>query len=267
MISNLSEDEQGLYEYLESKEPDTRTLNSLREIEDKGIELLSTEERIQFHQLSNKRPVFEKRSRLKYLKRKKNGLNVTFIRTVNKIDIKVSLKRYRALVDIGYRDPSDAALKYFSKTDNLYKYLTHKYQIWTKKGVLPLEIDKALYVAHDNLLCLQSSKMSYTIRSGKNGIYWKYGDNVLLRGKTEKIISNLYDDEAILLPPWQNQGSYFGLSLDQEDTILIGPKKDLEPLTQSLKELGAKYAYLETLTPEQISFFKVPKHLIPPYEN
>lgn len=258
IISFLPEDEQELYLWFKSLGNNQKCLK----LEGMGIEKLTEEEKREFEKLSEKRNFFDQRSRFKYLLRKKQGIDIEFENNGKEVTAKGCFLRYGELRKQGYSDPSDAALKYFYKKDILNKYLAHKYEKWTKKGISPMAAYLALQNAHDKVLCLQSSKLNFDIRAMKSKIAWSYGNTIILRGKTEGITSHNASNEVFLLAPWQNRGEYFSLPLAQEDTIVIGPRNELEPIVKVLKTIGAKFAYLESLTKEQKEFFEVPEHLI-----
>lgn len=101
------------------------------------------------------------------------------------------------------------------------------------------------------------------------------------------------DDTVILLMPWENGGELFSLDLTQDDTIVIGQRKELEPhvkrsvlfmfnqinnvlggnstLTRDVIFIVADYArhirtfYLENMSEQQIDFFNVPNTLLPTF--
>ncbi len=244
-------------------------LKRLTELTEEGLKLLPEIKQTRYQFFVEKRKNFspENERDLKLLERKKQGLFFIFTREVDSIEfhysegtqerrdeIKSLLKEY-----IGVQDITNLMLSYFlQEEDQLYRYLTHKYEQWTSKEVSSTEIDQALCVARDHTFGCWSEKLNCEIRTSKNGICWKYGNCVLLRGgKTQEIIDHRYGSEAILLPPWKNKGEYFSLPLNEEHTILLGPQKDLEPHLEQLKKLQVKFAYLESLTEEQANFFKV----------
>lgn len=269
IISSLNEEKRETYLYIEEKDRYTPTSSrpneSLMKLEEVGLNNLSEEERSQFHKLSLNRTVFEERPRLKHLIRKSKGIDLIFNK-INRDNIKVRgcpSSRYHQLLSVPFRcfSPEDLALRYFSDNDTLKKYLTHKFQLWTKKGI-PLDVvNKALVLANDKVLGLESSKLGNTIRTASNRINWNYGDNVILRGNAKDLACFKIGNETALLAPWQNEGKYFTLPLSQEDTLLIGPKSNLQPHAEELNKLGAKYVYLESLTEEQANFFNVPEEL------
>lgn len=155
---------------------------------------------------------------------------------------------------------------YDQKRNNyLDKHLAHKYEKWTKKGVDQDIIDQALYGVRN-----PNSHLKVEVRTEKNGIRWSYGNTVILRGKTESISTHSHSTkdkcELLLLAPWENKGEFFSLPLAQEDTLIIGPREELEPHRQRLGELGARYVFTESLSPEQNKLFETPKNLRNPDE-
>ncbi|MFI5343035.1 MAG: hypothetical protein ACHQUC_02315 [Chlamydiales bacterium] len=106
------------------------------------------------------------------------------------------------------------------------------------------------------------TKLNAEIRTYKGKIAWRYGDLVVLRGNTQDIIG--LDDckgETFLLRPWQNNGDFFALQLDDPAVLILAPKRIIE---EHQRTGGAKYSNLhaiEDLSPEMLETFSVPKEL------
>jgi len=108
-------------------------------------------------------------------------------------------------------------------------------------------------------------------------INWTYGDVIVLRGNCEKILSTLCKcdsdtnknkqeseiqffkgQELYLLHPIENNGDFFALDMTQEDTIIIGPKKELAShVTNRMKVFC-----IEDMNQEELDFFQVPPRLL-----
>ena len=104
-------------------------------------------------------------------------------------------------------------------------------------------------------------KLNDNIRALYNKIAWKYGNVVVLRGNGLDIIDNKKPPvgEAQLLYPWQNGGEPFCLNLDNEDTIILGPKKEIE---EHCKNINLKnIVFFEDLTHSQRRLLSVPYYL------
>ena len=105
-------------------------------------------------------------------------------------------------------------------------------------------------------------KLNDNIRVLYNEIHWGYGSVVVLRGNGLDIIDHKKPPvvgEAQLLFPWQNGGEPFCLNLDNEDTIILGPKKELE---EHCKNTNLKnIVFIEDLTPSQRRLLRVPIQL------
>lgn len=160
----------------------------------------------------------------------------------------------------------------------LIPYMLGKYTKWMEKYAkdderIALSIRVIMYdmrifsdMHHQSTDCIYD--VVYTM---KNDISWSYGSSVIVRGNKEGAFGYIRCDmlseetlgEHILQAPWQNKGAFFGLPLANEYTILIGPKKDLEPYVDTLKHQGVLFAFLEWMSPKQLAFFKTPKQFYP----
>lgn len=159
----------------------------------------------------------------------------------------------------------------YAKGNAIFKILTHKYEQWKRKGV-PLEsINNELHTILRLNFKTDRNKLLFEIRTLYNEISWNYGSCIVLRGRTAGIVSGdtIEGDrgvrtkgrETLLLEPWENKGEYFTLPLRQEHTLLIAPRKVLEPHADLLERQHVKFAYIENLSKEQADFFKVPRKL------
>lgn len=157
---------------------------------------------------------------------------------------------------------------------------------------------------------IQSS--SFYLQAFYKNIYWSYSHIHILKGNPESVISHFTqgidrsdlsrklkdvplkkNDQVFLLMPWENQGNLFSLDLTSDDTIVIGPRKELEPhvkrsglfmfnqiynvlgvdsrLTSDVISIVAGYAcpirtfYLESMSKQQIEFFEVTRGLRPTF--
>ncbi len=156
---------------------------------------------------------------------------------------------------------------YYTQRENyIDQFLARKYERWTKGKWNSKIIFDALLQARQ-IVCWEI-KLNPEIRTSKNAISWSYGNTVILRGKTKDIQSSPARDgqELLLLEPWQNKGSFFSLPLAQEDTLVIGPQKELEPHLEKFQRTNVQYAFTESLSVEQNKIFKTPQDLRDPNE-
>lgn len=207
---------------------------------------------------------------LKALERqKKYGAYFKVIRAQDEIIIKGSgSDRNAAILDIaerekvGLREVVTALDISMPKSEGIYAYLAHKYVQWTSKGVK--DANNIIVNMMDRFFGV--SKLNYNIRVLKNAIAWGYGDVVVLKGNAKAISSptSKFDTdgtENTLPNPWQNEGDFFRLPLNQEDVIVIGPEKELMKHKKEMDEKGIKYVFVESMDQEQLNFLKVPKYL------
>lgn len=115
-----------------------------------------------------------------------------------------------------------------------------------------------------------------------NGINWRDGEVVALRGNPNLILSTfnkskrdsdmrvpvdevaLRDGQKVdLLFPFENHGKIFSLDLTQEDTIIIAPKEVISKLKNATNAHRIKMFSIEDMSDEQLDFFKVPDRLRP----
>ncbi len=146
------------------------------------------------------------------------------------------------------------------------KYLAKKYtKAMSQNPEKITECIKKLYQARD--IQFHYPKLLPEVRTLKNKIAWNYGDIVVLRGNPQKVTTGNASslepnvktgEEASLLEPFMNQGEIFNLPIVQEETIILGNRKSLEPYSEKLTEMGAKFVYIDELTPEQKAFFNCP---------
>lgn len=110
---------------------------------------------------------------------------------------------------------------------------------------------------------IPATKLNPEIRTLKSQVLWGYGEVAVLRGNTQEIIGHVIDNdgEHSLLAPWQNRGEFFALELQQEDTIVIGPRGVLEGFKEQAKRDGIKLFLFEEMTQDQLDYFAVPKQL------
>lgn len=128
-------------------------------------------------------------------------------------------------------------------------YLTRKHEKWKSKN----------YPSPEQFLeDLRSSVIDSEgqffpgIRTSANSINWRFGSTVVMKGGD---LSEMTGKRR----PWQNNNKFFTLPLAQKDTLLIGPKKELEQYDDILMKKGIRFAYLENLTEKQKTFFNVTK--------
>ncbi|CEG58713.1 hypothetical protein [Legionella fallonii] len=132
-------------------------------------------------------------------------------------------------------------------------------------------LDEYLFDLRSNII--QISKLNAEIRAGYNSIYWTYGDVVVLKGNPNNILSissltlnetwDIKKGEVYTLKPYENKGEYLSLELNQEDTIIIGPQNILSQYYDTAVEQGIRMISIESMTAEELNFFKVPPKLYP----
>ncbi len=106
-----------------------------------------------------------------------------------------------------------------------------------------------------------SSKLNFDIRTIANGVAWSYGHVAILRGKKEQVIGSDCGWEKALLPPWRNGGKFFALELEQEDTIVVGPRAIKEKYYNEKEHQNIKMVTFEEMTDEELDYLQVPVEL------
>lgn len=104
---------------------------------------------------------------------------------------------------------------------------------------------------------LHSLKLNPEIRMSINTIFWEYGDMVILKGSPseEHEIHEKIGDEAVMVSPL-NSDTYYSINLEaNEDILILGPQKILEPFKEKFKD---KLVFFEELNQTQKKFFKIP---------
>jgi hypothetical protein len=145
-----------------------------------------------------------------------------------------------------------------------------------------------------NLLNSRSNAIRYSVNpscnldASKNEITWTTDTIQILRGNPESTYCAMQNTSwTPLLHPWENNGEMFSLDLSEVNTIIIGPRAQLEPyvtknsqpvihalneteylppvITPAVEGYARKYKifYFEDMTKEQLKFFNVPAHLNP----
>jgi hypothetical protein len=229
-------------------------IDNLNETKKLGLRSLSKEQQDRYHELNNKYALkISEKASLKYLERRKLGLLSNYQGT------QISQPPLKKIEELEKRyncDRQKIFISYYLKHNNIYPFLTRKFKKLKTKDCnekIIKSISQAKSVHHI------IPKLNAEIRVRHNIIDWQYGKCVVLRGNPEKIISSQLDTilgtEYLLLRPWENEGEYFTLELAEQDTLLIGPEKDLAPYSEKLKQMGVKFAYLESLSPQQAQFF------------
>lgn len=193
---------------------------------------------------------------LRSLERRKVGIHFSIIKDGVKLIPSVGPRFILAFDQLS----QDYAVSYrIHNAKRIYTDLAHKYEKWKGK-IDPRHITDVFLAA------LETTKLNASVRAANNAIRWDYGNCVVLRGKREGIISHFVSGdrrggEAVLLHPWENKGDYFTLPLAEEHTMIIGPRKDLEPHAEELGAKNVRFAYLESLTKEQADMLRVPDKL------
>lgn len=204
----------------------------------------------------------DQRKEIKALTRKKYGLPFLFkVVTVYPTNFtrKEAIKKLMEQNSCPLVDINIAYDEY--KEKQLDRYLAHKFNQWTRKGTSQEKANGTLTDLRE--MTLQNGKLNCQIRAMRNGINWEYGNIVVARGEGSNImLGEVSDREVSLLAPWQNEGNFFTLPLQEPNTIVIGKKNALEKYSESLKNMGVGFAYIENLTPEQKSLFSYKERLI-----
>jgi hypothetical protein len=127
------------------------------------------------------------------------------------------------------------------------------------------------------------SKLQATIFAGYNGIWWSYGDVVVLRANPKQLLSEAnrvsnYNPhlpselkelqpeklrDITLLYPYENKGEFFRMDLSHPDTIMIGPRAKLVRYQERAREMKLQMFFIEDMTEKQQQFFDVPFRLKP----
>jgi hypothetical protein len=224
-------------------------LNNLKQLTQEGLKKLSAEDTKKYSELTSKESLSEdEKKSLKNLRLRSKG----FFRNRSEFNSKLDTLSPKL-----FYSSDTIALSYYLKDNNIYPYLTHKYEKYLKLGGSKSEINSELI--GERLTHLPDSKLNAEIRAVHNDIDWSYGKCVILRGQPSAIIGDRRSNEVVLLRPWENGGDYFKLELAEPNTLLIGPKSDLEPHIEELKRKRIKFAYLESLTFEQAEKLDCPQ--------
>jgi hypothetical protein len=252
------DDQQGMFQFrksrLETKFIDAE-LKHFNKLVDVGLSKMDPARQSRYGELSAKALNIYERRRLKTLQRMREGFYVHFHNVGKEVRYARSIGVY--LAARGHSEPEKIALSYYLKENNIYPRLTQKFKKWMARGTSKKAITETLLLAQEAHHL--GHKLNTEIRTAPNSIRWEYGKCVVLRGNPNNIISEHVKGECILLRPWENEGEYFNLELAEKDTLLIGPKKDLEPYAEQLKQKNVKFAYLESFSKEQAEKFHYEK--------
>lgn len=118
------------------------------------------------------------------------------------------------------------------------------------------ELYEKLLVCRERLF--NFNKLNFDIRAVANKVAWSYGKVAILRGKKEQVIGYDQGSEKILLPPWRNGGKFFALELEQEDTIVVGPKEIKDKYYDEKEHQNIKMVTFEEMTDEELDYLQVP---------
>ena len=105
------------------------------------------------------------------------------------------------------------------------------------------------------------SKLNPEIRTLQGDICWGYGDAVVLTQNASKKIGDSSDGEALLLRPFENNGTFFRINLGDSDTIMIGPKKWQQQFRSEIKQHGVRYFAIEDMARRHFEYFGVPREI------
>jgi hypothetical protein len=162
------------------------------------------------------------------------------------------------LVAIAYDEAKPIEKKFDTQLYAIYKPYQFEFLNNPNRIMIKKIMDSFLHIRN---ALFHNLKLCSSIRTLKGSIYWSYGNVVVLKGNADNIISHYAQGECILKSPWENEGKFIRLNLNDEDCLVIGPKDILKKHKTSLTERNIKFQYLEKLTKEQIESFKVPLRL------
>lgn len=141
------------------------------------------------------------------------------------------------------------------------EYLVEKYGIEKVFCFSKEHLEKSCAMIRESVF--PAMKMNAEIRTYKGVIAWGYGDFVVLQGNPDKVIGLAScRGETFLLRPWQNNGDFFALELDDPDVLILCPQRCID---EHYAESGARFyrnlCAIECLTPEQQQLLLVPARL------
>ena len=105
------------------------------------------------------------------------------------------------------------------------------------------------------------SKLNPEIRTLQGDICWGYGDAVVLTQNASKKIGDSSDGEALLLRPFENNGTFFRINLGDSDTIMIGPKKWQQQFRSEITQHKVRYFAIEDMARRHFEYFGVPREI------
>lgn len=254
------------------KERELKGATELIEKRDRlGKEALNHSEKSRYEELLEKGGLsLKEHQRIRDLEQLKLGWEFRFEGAIKKrVFFEFNYVRLTALVNLAKKYKVNMSVINIAhdqyRQNPLYKHLTHKFEIWTAKGMdaklilgLLQEVCKSLFRNGEKLL--------NTISTVRNRIAWAYGNIALCRGNPDEIIGynsstkigmGPNEIEHRTLAPFQNKGEFFRLPLAQKETIVIGDKNEMEPVKDLLDKMGCIYAYTQNLSVEQQAFFKI----------
>jgi len=107
-------------------------------------------------------------------------------------------------------------------------------------------------------LDIQCPHLASSIHATYNDIMWHYGSIAILVGllPAKDCVSNSFNkgSSVTFLPPWENEGKYFTISLSDSNVIIMGPKSILGTYRKQYKNIVT----FEEMSPRQRSVFGVP---------